>query len=127
MSHTFDKTEHLKSQNAIDALFATGDKFMAYPFRVVYAPATRQPDAPPVQVMVVARKRLFKHAVSRNRFKRLLREAYRLHKQPLFDALRGTQRAMRIAFVAVSDTLPDFQTVDKQMAAAIDRLTTAAQ
>lgn len=120
----FDKTEHLKKQNAIDTLFATGKRFTVHPFRVVYIINQRHTDnAPAAQVMVIARKKLFKHAVSRNRYKRLLREAYRLHKQPLTDTLQAHNKTMRIAFLATSDTLPDFYIVERQMMAAIDRLT----
>lgn len=38
---------------------------------------------PPVKVMVSASKRNFKHAVTRNRIKRLLREVYRFHKEDI--------------------------------------------
>ncbi len=127
MRQTFDKTEHLKRQNAIDALFATRNKFLVYPLRVTYTLVARQPDMPPAQAMVIVRKRQFKHAVDRNRYKRLLREAYRLHKQPLLEALRGTPNSMHIALWGISDTLPDFRTVEQQMVVAIDRLTAAVR
>ena len=44
----------------------------------------------PVQLLLSVSKRRFRHAVSRNRAKRLMREAYRRHKHLLlWAATRG--------------------------------------
>ena len=123
MRLTFDKRQHLKSQNAIDTLFAEGQKFMAFPFRVVYRTTPRQADDEwPVQVLTVARKRLYRHAVDRNRVKRLLREAYRLHQMPLVEALNQKNLTLHIAFVSISPTPPTFESIEKQMIVAIEKL-----
>ena len=76
----------------------------AYPLRLVYRefPVQDQADNPvhadalslPVQIGFVASKRSFKRAVDRNFVKRRMREAYRLHKAPLY-AYCG-QRAVRL-------------------------------
>ena len=84
---TFDilnqyKNEKLKSQKAIEQLFAEGKSVSAYPLRMVYLDNQSQ-----LKVGVSVSKRNFKLAVHRNRVKRLLREGYRLNKNLLIGFL----------------------------------------
>lgn len=80
----FPKREHLVLKRDIDALFtAGGHSLAAYPVRAIWRLAPSAGDGARVKVMVSVSKRKFKHAVSRNRAKRQLREAYRLNKSIL--------------------------------------------
>lgn len=124
MDYTFTPAEHLKSQKAIDALLNTKSGFMAYPFRVAYQVVDAESATSAVQVMFVVRKKRFRHATDRNRFKRLLREAYRLQKQPLLDYATAHGIGMRIAFIGISSTLPAFSDVQDKMREAINNLCT---
>ncbi|MCH5178318.1 MAG: ribonuclease P protein component [Prevotellaceae bacterium] len=54
---------------------------------------------PPAKVLISVAKKRLRHAVDRNRAKRQTREAYRLHKQPLVDALAAKGVQMHVAFV----------------------------
>ena len=56
-------------------------------------------------------KRHFRHAVDRNRVKRLLREAYRHHKHMLTAQL-PEGRGLHIGFLWLSDKLPDAAEVE---------------
>jgi len=82
--YTYGKEEKLKSRKAIDEIFNTGSSFPSYPFRVFYKEMDLESDVK-AQVGVSVSKRNFKHAVDRNRIKRLMREAYRLNKHTLLD------------------------------------------
>ncbi len=82
---TFGKAEHLKLEKDIDRLFSAGSRASTvHPVRAVYrlVPAT---DGVRVRMMVSVAKKRLRHAVDRNRTKRLLREAYRLHKHLLTE------------------------------------------
>ena len=59
----------------IAQLYKDGERFTAWPLRVTYMPTEGE-----TQVLVWAPKSLFKHAVKRNRIRRLMREAYRLNQ-----------------------------------------------
>jgi ribonuclease P protein component len=95
---TFTRAERLRSKKMLADLFRKGGparSYVAYPLRVVWMPmpadaqlpADNNATVPKVQVAISVPKRVFKTAVSRNRIKRLVREAYRLHKHELYAKL----------------------------------------
>ncbi len=60
---------------------------MAYPLRIVWMALPQTEGAPSVKAAFSVSKRTFRSAVARNRIKRRMREAYRLHKAELYTAL----------------------------------------
>ena len=103
-SATFRKRERLVSRLLIDQLFGTpaSRSLAQFPLRVVYLLRERGDGDEPIQMLVSVPKKRFKHAVDRNRVKRQVREAYRLNKQPLYDALPA-DKALTLAFVWLAD------------------------
>lgn len=102
---TFSRHERLKSRTLIGRLFRGGNSFIAYPLRVVWVPLNEEDRIKSgisdhrAQVAVSVSKRHFKTAVSRNRMKRRIREAYRLHKQELYAKL--AEKDQSIAFMLI--------------------------
>ena len=115
MNVTFPKSEKLCSDIAIDTLYKTGKKFVAWPMRVTYLPT----DAP-TQVLIWAPKSLFKHAVDRNHMRRLMREAYRLNKH----ILCAENKYYHLAFNYIDKQTQDFHVIEKAMKKALQRLAT---
>ena len=77
MNFRLQKLEKLKSSKTIEALFLEGKTFSKFPIKVFFLPID---NAKSSKVAFAVPKRNFKSAVSRNRIKRQLREAYRLQK-----------------------------------------------
>ena len=123
MNHlnSFSKLEHLCGDKRINRLFTQGDAFIAYPLRVVFMIEPKK-DTVPVSVMVSVPKKRFKRAVKRNRLKRLMREAYRLNKFEVVEKLSEKQLQAHVAFNYVSDEEFDFETIEKKMKIALQRL-----
>jgi ribonuclease P protein component len=128
------KSERLTSQLVIDKLFAGGNASMAaFPLRIVFMKVEKENSnhsesseysekIPPVSILVSVPKKRFRHAVDRNRMKRLVREAYRLNKHILWEALEGKDYRLALAFVCITDTLPTFYAVNKSMKKALIRI-----
>ena len=83
MNFTYPKTEKLKSTATIDLLFSEGKSVSKYPLRLVYLENPNETEK--LKFGVSVSKKYFKKAVDRNRFKRILRECYRLNKHQLLD------------------------------------------
>ena len=116
--NNFPKSERLCSKKRIDQLFAgDGHSFSAYPLRAVYKEVDSEQ---PLQLLISVSKRRFKHAVDRNRTKRLIREAYRLNKHLLLDQLG--EKHIDVAFMWISDQLSDFATVETKVKNLLQRI-----
>lgn len=111
MDVSFSKKEKLKSKKHIEHLFEEGKSISAFPLRLVYLGTTFEDDAV-IKAGVSVSKRNFKHAVDRNRIKRLLREAYRLNKNIFFNNMT-TQYALMILYIGKEK--PDFHSIEKTM------------
>ena len=79
------------------------------------------PNCKSVSLLISVSKRHFKHAVDRNRAKRLIREAYRLNKGLLLDHLpEDTQ--LDLAFIWMSDELCDYAIIETKMKTILQRI-----
>ena len=124
MNHpnSFPKKEHLCGEKRINALFSSGHAFVVYPFRVVYILEPANNNETAIVIMVSVPKKRFKRAVKRNRLKRLMREAYRLNKQELISILESELSLLKVSFQYISDEELDFETVEKKMKVALQKL-----
>lgn len=121
MNYNYTYTEKLKSKKLIDQLFEEGRSVKAYPLRMVFVENTLPFEGISVQAGVSVSKRNHKLAVTRNRIKRLVREAYRLEKSRLDT--KGTTFAMLIIYTS-RDVLSQ-QEVSKAMVKLLNRFNDA--
>ena len=114
---TFNKSQHLCGETTISQLFREGNAFLVFPLRVVYRVMPREnvDKRPAVRVLTSVPKKQFKHAVDRNRFKRLIRESYRLQQHELNEVLDSKGLVMDVAFTAVHNQLPEFDFLKGRM------------
>lgn len=111
MSFGYTKKDKLKSKKLIDQLFTEGKSVSAFPLRLVYL-KTEFKDGSVLKTGVSVSKRLHKTAVSRNKIKRLVREAYRLNK-PYFFNTNTTSYAFMILYIGKEKTT--FKALDSKM------------
>jgi ribonuclease P protein component len=95
MNFRLPKHEKLKSRKTIEAVFLEGKTFTNFPVKVFFLPLENVLVS---QVAFAVPKRSFKSAVTRNRIKRQLREAYRLQKQ-LIPTNNGLNFALLFLYI----------------------------
>lgn len=123
-TYAYNKKEKLKSRKLLDQLFTKGKSVSAFPLKVFYGvlpPETEE--TVPAGVGVSARN--FSKAVDRNRIKRLLREAYRLNKSVLHDALNTDQKKAAVFFLYVGKEKPEFAGLNETMTLVLQKLISA--
>ena len=117
----FCKEEKLKSKKIIEQLFKQGKSVSINGFTLVYLPYIL-PVFYPVQAGFSVPKSAFKHAVDRNRIKRLIREAYRLNKISLYEKLAVTQQQLAMMWVYKGKKMPEYDEVLTSIQACLKKL-----
>ncbi len=105
-SFRFRREEKLKSRKVIEGLFKQDKRSSIgqYPLRLIWTPVLEKRGASPVLFTVSVPKRRYKTAVLRNRLRRQVREAWRLHKCQVYEALPPdtTQYAWMVIYTGES-------------------------
>jgi len=111
---TFGKAERLNSKIQIGELFAKGDPFFKYPFKVIVH-RQNETGKPLVSILITVPKRNFKKAVDRNRIKRLIREAYRLNKHIIYEHLGQNNIRLNLAFIYTAKSILSYQEIERKI------------
>lgn len=119
---TLSKNERLKSKKAIDFLFEQGTFINQYPLKLVYNKKPLGEGLPPLLFSVSVSKRNFKSAVSRNRIKRIVREAYRTQCIPLKESSKNNNLQIQMMCLYVGTEMPSLQRIQNKMAAILVKL-----
>ena len=115
---TFSRKERLKSRKIISRLFREGNSFVAYPLRVVWLvlpdddPEARFFEDSSTQLAISVPRRNFKTAVRRNRLKRRIREAYRIHKHDFYKKLSASDQRVALMLVYLPTEEVPYQEIE---------------
>lgn len=124
LRYTLSKEERLHLKRDVDALFASGSSFIAYPLRVVVnvLPYPEGSNAPRCAILAVAAKKYFRRANKRNRIKRLIRESYRLQKHDFIRLAEAHNVQLHLGLLSVAKELPTLTDVQRGMRKLHQRL-----
>lgn len=108
------RESHLKSKLIIDQLFSEGQVITKKPFRLVYL-KYKTPNLNGVQHFISVPKKRFKLAVTRNRIRRTISEAYRLHSNELKQQIEHSNTYLAIGIIYFGKHEIHFSEIEKQM------------
>lgn len=107
MNFKFPRDERLKSEKQIQKLFDEGSSVRHAGLKLIYL--KKETEGVKLQVAFAAPKKNFPSAVTRNRIKRLMREAYRLQKHLIFNKIEGRFTFMILYLGKEIPTFPEME------------------
>lgn len=109
LKENLPKYERICKENDIQVLFDQGEGFSVYPFRVIFL--FHRDESRPVtcRLLVSVSKKRFHHAFKRNRVKRLMREAWRKNKAPLYEICQKDNISLDVALVYTATVIHTYE------------------
>ena len=114
-SLSFPGSFRLKSRRLIGQVFQEGSSGFRFPIKYLYQYIDEPGCREPVQIAFSVSKKKIPKAVNRNRVKRLMREAFRLHwRSELGDVVKNVTEGKKLAIVLIyiSDEIQEFSRVE---------------
>ena len=121
VDQSFKKEERLHSRKIIDLLFEKGDSFVIDPIRTIWLDSELKHGST-VQVLIAVPKKKIAKAVSRNKLKRRMREAYRKHKALLYEQVKSAGKTMVVALVYTGRDVIAYSDIEEKIILSLQRL-----
>ena len=118
------KYERICKENDIQALFDKGVGVSVYPFRVIFLFRRDESRPVTVRILVSVSKKRFHHAFKRNRVKRLMREAWRKNKAPLYEICQRDNISADVALVYTATVIHSYEEMMKKTRKAVQEIVT---
>ena len=116
------KYERICKENDIKVLFDRGVGLSVYPYRVIYLFHRDESRPVTVRLLVSVSKKRFHHAVNRNRVKRLMREAWRRNKAPLYEICEKDNISVDVALVYTATVIHSYEEMLKKTQKAVQEI-----
>ncbi len=121
LTEKLTQSERLCSRKAIGRLFSGGNELFHYPFRLLWM-YDESRSRYPVQVAIAVPRKRFKKAVSRNRIRRLIREAYRRNKNILYSSSLVERGNVDMMIIYVSSRMYDYNYIKLRLEEVLKKL-----
>ncbi len=96
---SLNKHERLKGKKNIETLFRDGKAFFITPFKIIYTIAEAATTEAPVLFGVGVSKKNMKHATQRNYCKRIIKESFRVQKNPIYQYMLTQEKQLHVMFL----------------------------
>lgn len=120
-NNSFHKAERLKSRKSIEGLFKESSRQKVYPFLLLYREVEKT-QYPALMTVAVPKKQIG-NAVDRNLIKRRTREAYRLLKNDMYEALNKQDKHLELLFLYQSGQIEAYETIASAVQKLVTRIT----
>ncbi len=120
---TLSKQERLKSRSTIQQLFASGNSYTIFPYRLVWTIWDNpNNEREPLQAGFSVSTRYSKRSNQRNYIRRRMRESYRLQKKTLYKLLTEQQKHLSIMFIFIGKEPLEYSFLYEKMQQSLDKL-----
>lgn len=117
------RKNHLKSEIIISQLFSKGKVITKGSLRLVYLEILPKRNNE-LKFLISVPKKRFKLAVSRNRIRRMISEAYRLNSIPLRNNLKQMDKQYAIAIIYIGKKEIQFDSIEHHLQTVLNELAT---
>lgn len=122
MRATLKKAERLTGKKRLAEIHKHGKAVKSYPFVLLYL-ACAFDSSVPARLAISVPSRRVRSAVGRNAIKRQVREAYRNHKETLYNTLQAQELQMGMLLIFVGeDKRLDTEWVNRKISTLLKRL-----
>ncbi len=120
LDYRYQQEERLKSRKQISLLFKNRQSIAVYPLRIFWTCTPNQEAILPKFAFTVSKK-TFKSAVKRNKYKRIMREAYRLNKHKLVQTLATKDIEAHFMLIFVGNEQYNFKQIEQAFLSIVDK------